>query len=259
MFGIGRKIKKVINRFKSRSYNSIGFLRSWSDNGTYVKTVREFLINEKKFNKFKRNRYYREILEHVTRTQGEGYLKVINSDNRNLINNINEYKFNDLIGSPIKYKYPKIGEISPTTLRYLKVASDIKKYFKNVGYNFAEIGGGYGGQYLILDKIFDITSYTIFDLNDVNKLIEKYVEHFLTNSFYRTTTINQLDNTQSFDFIISNYGFSELPKKLQIVYLNKVIKKSKRGYMTMNSGFIKSDSNNNLHIEDMKQYLPNLK
>ena len=260
MFGIGRNLKKVINRVKSRSYNSIGFLRSWSDNGTYVKMVREFLINEKKFNKFKRNHYYREVLEHVTRTQGEGYLKVINSDNRNLINNINEYKFNDLIGSPIKYKYPKIGEISPTTLRYLKVASDIKKYFKNVGYNFAEIGGGYGGQYLILDKIFDITSYTIFDLNDVNKLIEKYVEHFLTNSFYRTTTINQLDNTQSFDFIISNYAFSELPKKLQIVYLNKVIKKSKRGYMTMNStGSIKSDSNYNLHKEDIKLYLPNLK
>ena len=29
--------------------------------------------------------------------------------------------------------------------------------------------------------------------------------------------------------------------------------------MTMNSGFIKSDSNNNLHKEDIKLYLPNLK
>ena len=272
--------KKTINRIKSngfiwiyrsllyrfhkyfvinRSYNSVGFLRSWSDNGTYVKVVREFLINEKKFTKFKRNQFYQDILEHVSHSQGEDYLKIINVDNIDLINNINEYKFNDLIGSPIKYKYPKIGEISPTTLRYLKVASDIKKYFRNIGYNFAEIGGGYGGQYLILDKIFDIKSYTILDLNDVNKFIEKYVEHFTTNSFYRTTTLNQLDSTLTFDFIISNYGFSELPKELQIVYLNKVIKKSKRGYMTMNSGFIKSDSNNKLLLEDLKLHLPNLK
>lgn len=274
------KIFKAINKFHSngftwlykailyrlqkyvvinRSYNSIVSLRSWSDNGTYVRVVREFLINEKKFNKFKRNKHYQNILEHASCSEGRDYLKIINLDNSNLIKNINEYKFNDLIGNPIKYKYPEIGEISPTTLRYLKVASDIKKYFKNVGYNFAEIGGGYGGQYLILDKIFDITSYTIFDLNDVNKLIEKYVEHFVTNSFYRTLTVNQFDNTVSFDFVLSNYAFSELPKKLQIHYLNKVIKKSKRGYMTMNSGLIKSDSKNNLLLEDIKSYLPNVK
>jgi len=256
--------KALLYRFHNyfiinRSYNSIGFLRSWSDNGTYIKVVREFLINEKKFNKFKRNQFYQNILEHVSYEQGEDYLKIINVDNKNIINDINDYKFNDLIGSPIKYKYPKIGEISPTTLRYLKVASDIKKYFKNIGYNFVEIGGGYGGQYLILDKIFDITSYTILDLSDVNKLIEKYVEQFVTNSFYKATTLNQLDNKQSFDFIISNYGFSELPSKLQKVYLNKVIKKSKRGYMTMNSGLVKSDSNNNLLLEDLKLHLPNLK
>lgn len=258
---IYRGLLNRLNRYFTinRSYNSIGNLRSWSDNGTYVRVVKEFLINEKKFNKFKRNQIYQDILEHVSYSQGEDYLKIINEDNKDLINNINEYKFNDLSGSPIKHKYPKIGEISPTTLRYLKVASDIKKYFKYVGDNFIEIGGGYGGQYLILDKIFNITSYTILDLNDVNKLIEKYVEQFVTNSFYKATTLNQLDNTKSFDFIISNYGFSELPRKLQIAYLNKVIKKSKRGYMTMNSGLVKSLSNNNLLLDELKLHLPNLK
>ena len=60
------KIFKAINKFHSngftwlykailyrlqkyvvinRSYNSIVSLRSWSDNGTYVRVVREFLIN----------------------------------------------------------------------------------------------------------------------------------------------------------------------------------------------------------------------
>jgi len=55
----------------------------------------------------------------------------------------------------------------------------------------------------------------MFDLLDVNKLIEKYLEHHLTNSYYKTTTINQFNNETTFDFIISNYAFSELPKNFR--------------------------------------------
>ena len=99
----------------------------------------------------------------------------------------------------------------------------------------------------------------MFDLLDVNKLIEKYLEHHLTNSYYRTSTINQFDNQTAFDFIISNYAFSELPKKLQIKYMERFIKFSKAGYLTMNSGKERRENENCLSIDDIKYYLPSLK
>ena len=39
-----------------------------------------------------------------------------------------------------------------------------------------------------------------------------------------------------YDFVMSNYAFSEMPKKLQNQFFNKIISKSKNGFMLMNSG-----------------------
>ena len=51
------------------------------------------------------------------------------------------------------------------------------------------------------------------------------------------STLGELDdNFLEFDFVMSNYAFSEMPKKLQIQFFNKIISKSKNGYMIMNSG-----------------------
>ena len=44
---------------------------------------------------------------------------------------------------------------------------------------------------------------------------------------------------QSFDLVISNYAFSELPRNLQEIYMNKVILNSRCGYLTMNTGLVK--------------------
>ena len=37
-----------------------------------------------------------------------------------------------------------------------------------------------------------------------------------------------------YDLAISNYAFTELPRTLQDIYLNRVILKAKRGYITYN-------------------------
>ena len=253
------KFHKALSIFSRKIYVSESSIRSWSDDGEYLKVIKRFLSNEKSFKNFKRNHFYREVLEHASYQEGLEYIKIIDEENPELINKIKSFKINDVLGNPVVYNYENIGFFSPTTLRYLRVASDIKKNFGNIDGNIAEIGCGYGGQYLVLHKTFTFNSYTMFDLLDVNKLIEKYLEHHLTNSYYKTTTINQFDNETTFDFIISNYAFSELPKKLQIKYMEKFIKLSKAGYMTMNSGKDDSIKENCLSIEDIKYYLPNLK
>lgn len=160
------------------------------------------------------------------------------------------------VGNPIKYSFPGIGiRLSPTTLRYLKVASDLKLLFgNNLGY-VAEIGGGYGGQTLVNDQLLNVTCAKIFDLPIVNKLIDRYLNSHLLNGAYETTFINKELQTK-YDLVISNYAFSELPMELQKVYIRKVVAQSSRGYLTMNSGLGGKRSIGKLNIFDLKEHLP---
>ncbi len=195
-----------------------------------------------------------------TKEQGEEYLKIILEDNPEFITKkINSLSKLDELGHPKKYTYGQFGKISPTTLRYLKVASDLKKYFnESFGGEIAEIGGGYGGQFIALDQIFTIERYAIFDLFPICELITKYVESHSIHGSYCVTTINQF-MPKNFDFCISNYAFSELPLNLQMVYFKKILVRSKRGYFTMNSGKKANASTDRLTIAQLQEMIPNLK
>jgi len=58
--------------------------------------------------------------------------------------------------------------------------------------------------------------------------------------------------------VISNYAFSELPLELQKIYIEKVIRKSKRGYLIMNSGMnnFSGRSDGKLHLAELRTLLP---
>ena len=208
---------------------------SESDNGIYLNRIQKFLNSNSKFEKFKRDPLYCTILEHLSKDQGKEFLDLIEVLDENEFEKIkSNYIDNDQIGNPIKYNYSGIIA-SPNTLRYIKIACEIKQMFgNNIGKNIVEIGGGYGGQMVQIDRIFDIKKYVIYDLYLVNKLITKYTDQINTNIKPITKTLEEIDDTK-FDFFISNYAFSELNKKLQMMYL-RIIKNSKSGYMIMNSG-----------------------
>jgi phospholipid N-methyltransferase len=253
------KIKyRFLRRNKFKNFLSIKLLRSKSDNGSYSIAVEEALTNKKKFNNFKSNIFYQVVLEHVSYPQGLEYLNIIKRDS-NLIKNIDKFLINDQIGNPKKYYYEELKtKISPTTLRYIKVASDIKKIFKDEITDIVEIGCGYGGQYLILDQVMKINHYILMDLPNVNKLIDKYLEHHSLNSSYETKTIDQLQSNKQFDLVISNYAFSELPPQTQISYIKKILLKSKNGYLTMNSGKENSVLKKHLLLEEIKNYIKDI-
>ena len=143
------------------------------------------------------------------------------------------------VGNPRLLKLKALPyRVTTTGLRYLKIALDIKELAGNNIGNIVEIGCGYGGQAVILDKIINIESYTFFDLWQVNMLIRRFVENSNFSSTYSLATIRE-DNyncRKNWDFAISNYAFSELPYDLQKIYLDKVLKNSNKGYMTLNSG-----------------------
>lgn len=231
--------------------------RSDSDSGAYGKILARANSDPKVFRTFRRHPYYTGILEHVTGEQGEKYLEIIEAESPELVAKMQDFRANDLVGSPKTFYYESAGQISPTTLRYIKVASDLRKAFGSLDdMRIAEIGVGYGGQLLILDRIWKIKDYTLFDLDPALALTSKYLESFTLNTAYVATTLNRF-REGSFDLVISNYAFSELPSQLQQRYFQKVLKGSCRGYMTMNSG--KELAKDKLSVAQLRRLIPSMR
>lgn len=197
-------------------------------------------LNEDLFNVFKSNPDYNQVLEHVTIDFGLDYLNVIKRENPQLLEKpyIDKFKENDLYGNGYIHNYDGLL-ISPSTLRYIKVLSDLINIYGDLkGFKIAEIGGGYGGQCKIIKDYFEIKDYHIIDLESVNRLSEKYLDKLKVKNV-RFSTSNTL-NEENYNLVISNYAYTELDRGLQDLYKIKIIDKSDNGYITCNfiNGFI---------------------
>lgn len=209
---------------------------SVSDYDAYKNVCITASKDDHKFKIFKRDPAYNAILEHVSCDQGLEYFRLING-NKKLMSFMNDFRGNDVHGSPRKMSINGIGLISPTTIRYIKVLNDLINQLGSLDdLNIVEIGGGYGGQCLILSKMFKFNSYTIIDLTEPLQLAKKYLN---VNKIKNVNFIDfcDLDNQSidNFDFLISNYAFTECNRNIQDMYFEKVIAKAKKGYITANA------------------------
>lgn len=234
--------------------------RSDSEGTFYKKAVASILSSERKFDRFRRLYDYREILEHVDFKLGKKYLGKIGQLDPGFKTSKIGINRNDSVGQPRIYKYRHFNRISPTTLRYIAVALDIDNEIKLKDVNtVVEIGAGYGGQAAVLNKLTTNLEYFIFDLPEVQKLIRKYLSKI---EMKNVTYLNLIDNQvpSEYDLVISNYAFSELPKELQSQYIEKVLVKSKNGYLIMNSGRENSTgrSNGKITFQELSKHLPEL-
>lgn len=218
-------------------FNSIKDIRSDSDNGFYLSAVEAAVYDGTKFQQFKRDPHYNVILEHASFEQGLSCLNIVKERNDGLLDRaLKGVLLTDELGGPVKHKFDGVNvPLSTTTLRYLKVASDLNRLFGKRFNSVAEIGCGYGGQALVNDQLLEVSRAHLFDLPIVNSLIKKYLESFLMEGSFETKTINTSE-PRPYDLVISNYAFSELPRVVQEKYIDKVLSHSKRGFLTMNSG-----------------------
>jgi putative sugar O-methyltransferase len=209
-------------------------MNSISDSYDYKNICRLAYEDDKYFDTFKSNYSYNSILEHVTNEQGSLYLEYLYANFPEFENSIEKFKLNDKYGGTKKFSYGSIGEISPTTLRYIKVLSDIKSIFGDLsGKKIIEIGVGYGGQCFIINQFFDIKDYSLIDLDEALLLNEKYLNKL--NISHRKIKIEEIyDINEEYDLVISNYAYSEINRDLQELYWDKIISKSKNGYFTLN-------------------------
>ena len=233
-------------------------IRSVSDDGVYISFAARAASDPATFATFRSHSAYRRILEHVSESEGRGYLDEITTHSPALLEKIEDLKGNDLVGGPITFAYDGVGAVSPTTLRYIKVAGDLQSYFgSDIGVKIVEIGIGYGGQMRILDRLHSFKEYHLYDLPPVLALATRYLESFVLRGSYRALTLNQNAGDESYDLAISNYAFSELPVLLQRVYIEKILSRSKRGYLTMNSGLRGSAYvDDKLSLSELRELLP---
>lgn len=186
------------------------------------------------FNQFKSFGVYSGIVETVSYTQGREYLNFIVDEYLDLLQLLPSFKENDRYGGPTTYFYPETGQISPTTLRYIKTLGDLKRNFGSLeDCTIVEIGGGYGGQCKILWDLFHFKHYIIIDLPGPQELTKKYLDlHGIRN----VTFLSPYDPlpVSECDLVISNYAFSECITTMQNEYFEKVIARAKKGYLVCN-------------------------
>lgn len=235
---------RILYKYYNHKLVALGRKTSISDDNSYPVICYMASRSERFFRNFRRNSTYNDILEHVSQVQGQAYLDIIQKRKQLQFTDAdwNNFHQNDLYGNPVTFSYDINGRtmvFSPTTLRYAKVLQDIALLFDTEKIkSVAEIGIGYAGECRILTSYLkSLESYSLFDLPEVLELAKKYLGKF---GNYITDNVKFVDGTrievdESYDFVMSNYAFSELIRDIQDIYLNKVILKSKAGYITWNS------------------------
>ena len=229
-----------------------------SDSTRYTDFIQAVNADSTLFKKFRTGYVYRQILEHVTYQQGMTYFEKLSARNKlNLATLPN--KNLSLVGSPRTYHYQRLGFISPTMIRYEFVSQEIERIFgPSIGNEIVEIGVGFGGQYAVLEKVFSLSRYTMFDLPEVMLLVRKV----LSSAEVRIDKILEGDinspRVTDCDLVISNYAFSELPRDIQKQYLEGVMRVARRGYLTMNSGRTNQTgrSDGKYSLDELRTMLP---
>lgn len=207
---------------------------STSDCSSYTEFCTRAACDPLIFSDFRHHPMCTAIIETVSKEQGQKYLDFINEKRPEIKPYLQHFKTNDSIGNPQTYSYQGLGDIAPTTLRYIKVAADLQHFFGSLdGCSIIEIGGGYGGQCKILAELFHLKNYVVVDLPDTLALAEKYLTaQGIQNVSFVTPDTHIMD--QEFDLVISNYAFSECTYRMQTQYIKEILAKAKRGYLTCN-------------------------
>ena len=224
----------------------------------YADAVWKMVSSTRSFATFRRDPAYNVVLEHLSEGEGQAYLQHISDPNILEICAASERA--DTVGSPRAFRFNG-ALLSPSTLRYAKVMADIADFFPDLNStrSIIEIGGGYGGQARMVSEYarktgWDLKRYTLVDLPPVAALSRLYLEHFDILPMCEFITSVELDRDTSWDFAVSNFAFSMFSRALQDKYMDRVLRKSKSGYLTMNTGLISGPS---WTAEELLTTLPN--
>lgn len=196
--------------------------------------------SDESFSNFKKDSRYRYILEGGSRETFDYFLNKIKTlPNKDLFfDNLEVFRKNDLYGNPDLYDDDEVGEFSLTTLKYAYNALEIIDFLKDQSpRKIVEIGGGYGGLSVILSGLLDFETYTLIDLPETCKLVDRYISNY-ENLNDRISSLSCFEignfNFENTDLTIAINSLSECNLDFQLKYFNSVISKSKYSYVIRN-------------------------
>jgi len=204
----------------------------------YLDWVRSALDNDAAFRTFRQLPGIKNTVDGVKAAHGVIYRDVALNQTPGLWDYLEQFRTSDSVGGPDTVAYPE-GLMSPTTWRYIKVLSDLQALFGPLdGWRIVEIGVGYGGQCKIICDVHEVASYTMYDLEPVSRLARKYLESVGSPVITRLTCADfrclREDDLGPYDLVISNWALSECARDIQDQYIERVLRRSKRGYITYN-------------------------
>jgi putative sugar O-methyltransferase len=165
---------------------------------------------------------------------GEFASYILNHATNKTLSLIPQFRKLDLCGNPVRNMIEGFGQFSGTTLRYILFADHISRLFNLPdNYTVAEIGAGFGGQAYILSQLAPFSQYYIYDLPEVEMLINKMMSTLSVKNVTCLDSQAELPE-DSIDLFISNYALSECDRATQLDYFKRVVLKAKRGYILFN-------------------------
>jgi putative sugar O-methyltransferase len=220
------RIRRALDQHRGRT--------SVTDVAAYTRVCDQAARDPAVFSSFKRHSNYTPVLEHVTREEGGEYLRIALEQTPSLRSLLDRFRDNDRLGSPQVWDYGEQGAFSATTLRYVKVVSDLITLFGSLdGFQVAEIGCGYGGQCFTIHVASQPRSYTLIDLEPCLRLQSVYL-NALGLDHLEFIPAEQPPEQGAFDLVLSNYAFSECTREVQENYLAHILCHARRGYLTCN-------------------------
>ena len=203
---------------------------------SYVASVEAINSDEDSFNNFRRNANYGRVVGAVTNLQGRRDYTVqlfnwISENYPEIFEDIENLKVYDSVGNPYLEEFEfnnSTIKISASTLRYLYPALRLREEFTlDTPINVVELGVGYGGMASIMNHLFDISSYQLVDLPQVETLSHRYLKEVGADKVKEKTE-------GGVDLFISEYCLSEFDYDKVEYFYNEYIKNSNNFYIASN-------------------------
>ena len=222
----------------------------------YSEFCQKASLDEDVFPFFRSHTIYREVLEHVPHYLAAKYSHDLRKlpDREQIKNGL---MLIDCVGTPWKFHYKYFGQVSPTAIRYAYFANEIRKLFPGINpQHICEIGCGFGGQALALKTMFDYQQITFVDLPQALSLTKRSLSECQFDK--QANYLNPSESSPNkFDFLISNYAFSELSREYQDLYIRNFIRNSNAGFMAWNPLSFEELDGYSLH--ELLKLIPNSK
>jgi hypothetical protein len=223
-------------------------LTSISDYPDYTELCQRAAEDDALFQTFREHPTYKAVVSASLNLEGRDYLAMLEQRGFDMAF-FEQLREHDRIGGPHLVSYPGIGAAAPQTVRYVKVLQDLELMFGSLeGASIAEIGCGFGGQCAVIAKRYKVARYTLLDLPAPLALSRRYLDTLgIENAV--CTPLEKLPFSSRFDLAISCYGLSEIARPFQAMYIQRILMRSKAGYLVWNNEGMKQ------HTDWQKEFL----